>query len=104
NRAAQQNLAHRFGDTFLWFGLVNSYFDPMQWRSHRSNHVVRWSVNTGATSRFSQAVGLKQIDSKVMKIVGDLGIETRASRNEVPHFVSEELMDPTKEEFTAVDA
>src|SRR2546427_1126938 len=103
DRAANRDLAH--GRAFflrLWFNDLR--FDPGKRWSYRADDIVRRLVGERRASRLGQAIGLQHVNPERIKITRDLGIETRAASDQIPHALAERGVQFAEESPPGVDA
>src|SRR6266550_2992869 len=86
----------------LWFNDLR--FDPGKRWSYRADHIVRRLVGERRASRLGQAIGLQHVNPERIKITRDLGIETRAASDQIPHALAERGMQFAEESPPGVDA
>src|SRR5438876_8191691 len=79
----------------LWFNDLR--FDPGKRWSYRADHIVRRLVGECRAGRLGQAIGLQHVNPERIKITRDLGIEARASSDQIPHALAEGGMQRSEE-------
>src|SRR5207244_3336269 len=86
--AANRDLAH--GWTFLLRLWINDLrFNPGKGRPYRPDDIVRRLIGECRAGRLRQAIGLQHVNTERIKITRDLGIEARASSDQIPHALAE---------------
>src|SRR5436189_240731 len=103
DRAANRDLAH--GWTFLLRLWINDLrFNPGKGRPYRADDIVRRLIGQCRAGRLGQAIGLQHVNPERIKITRDLGIETRAASDQIPHALAERGMQFAEESPPGVDA
>src|SRR5438445_11478989 len=103
DRAANRDLAH--GWTFLLRLWINDLrFNPGKGRPYRADDIVRRLIGECRAGRLGQAIGLQHVNTERIKITRDLGIEARASSDQIPHAQAERGMQFAEEGSPSVDA
>src|SRR5947208_11224261 len=88
DRAANRDLAH--GWTFLLRLWINDLrFNPGKRRPYRADDIVRRLIGECRAGRLGQTIGLQHVNPERIKITRDLGIEARASSDQIPHALAE---------------
>src|SRR5437879_12794871 len=103
DRAANRDLAH--GWTFLLGLWINDLrFNPGKGRPYRADDIVRRLIGECRAGRLGQTIGLQHVNPERIKITRDLGIETRAASDQIPHALAERGVQFAEESPPGVDA
>src|SRR5207247_3562688 len=70
----------------------------------RADDIVRRLIGECRAGRLGQAIGLQHVNPERIKITRDLGIETRAASDQIPHALAERGMQFAEESPPGVDA
>ena len=106
-RPAQCDFARGWAVVFLRSRVVGRENDPGLYALHgfayRSDDIVVRRICKHRRGCFRQAVGLQHVNAEIVKVLRDLRVEARTSRDQIAHLLAEGFMDLAKQNRTGVN-